>query len=125
MKLLSLIGLHLLLILQVLTDYLSLYCTELSLPFLSVCLLGCSLYSTIHLRNEQSKNLLAVWDLIVLKDRYSKGRQIHRLSWYGFKKNNSGSDVAYTDLTETSRYGEPTLEIEGEITVSRWNVSAP
>lgn len=41
-KLLNLIGLHLLLILQVLTDYLSLYCIELSLPFSFLYVFWCA-----------------------------------------------------------------------------------
>lgn len=65
-----------------------------------------------------------MWDLVVLKDEHSKVRHIYRLSWYGFKKTDSGNDVAYIDLTETNRYGESTVEIEREVIVSRWNVSS-
>lgn len=85
---------------------------------------GVQLPRMTHLRNEQSKNLQAVWDLVVLKERHSKVRQIHRLSWYGFKKTHSGNNVVYTNLTEINTYGESTVKIEGEITVSRWNVSS-
>lgn len=85
---------------------------------------GVQLPRMTHLRNEQSKNLQAVWDLVVLKDRHSEVRQIYRLSWYGFKRTDSGNDVAYTDLTEINTYGESTVETEREITVSRWNASS-